>query len=165
MKNFEFLNWIYDRMVNIHKENPNYDYMLKFKKLLEDMADLESPNPKNLKEKYWKTGNMVVYRKYLPTIDSDGKEIMNNDRMFMIIGNDSISLKGGSIGSRHLDDNLCDNSSFSNHCWDVMEIWEPQYQENCGFYSFAGLMNTAKLVWSREEAKKQHRERFVLIRI
>lgn len=27
----ELLEWIYDRMVNVHDENPNCDYMLKFK--------------------------------------------------------------------------------------------------------------------------------------
>ncbi len=31
MKDKEFLQWIYDRMVNVHNENPNTDYMIKFR--------------------------------------------------------------------------------------------------------------------------------------
>lgn len=31
-----FLRWIWQRMVNIHKENPNYDYMRKFKAIILD---------------------------------------------------------------------------------------------------------------------------------
>ena len=34
MKNKDFLKWIYDRMVNIHNENPNLDYMHKFKYII-----------------------------------------------------------------------------------------------------------------------------------
>ena len=29
------LQWIYDRLYLIHNENPNYDYMTKFKKIIE----------------------------------------------------------------------------------------------------------------------------------
>lgn len=29
------LEWIYNRMVEVHKENPNYDYMLRFKKIVD----------------------------------------------------------------------------------------------------------------------------------
>lgn len=31
-----FLRWIWQRMVNIHEENPNYDYMRKFKAIILD---------------------------------------------------------------------------------------------------------------------------------
>ena len=31
------LQWIYDRMVEIHKENPNYDYMLRFRDILKSL--------------------------------------------------------------------------------------------------------------------------------
>ncbi len=37
MKNKEFLQWIYNRMVNVHKENPNVDYMWKFKEIIDKM--------------------------------------------------------------------------------------------------------------------------------
>ena len=33
-KNKQHLQFIYDRMIEIHKENPNYDYMLKFKEII-----------------------------------------------------------------------------------------------------------------------------------
>lgn len=35
--NKEFFQWIYDRLVNIHKENPNVDYMISFKKRIEEL--------------------------------------------------------------------------------------------------------------------------------
>lgn len=33
---FDFLNWIYDRLVNVHGENKSYDYMHRLKKVIED---------------------------------------------------------------------------------------------------------------------------------
>ncbi len=43
----EHLQWIFDRLVNVHKENPNYDYMNRLKKIIEttrpvnvDLADV-----------------------------------------------------------------------------------------------------------------------------
>lgn len=32
--NQEFLHWIYDRLVNVHGESPNFDYMQKFLSLI-----------------------------------------------------------------------------------------------------------------------------------
>jgi len=34
-KDKEHLQWLYNRLVNIHGENPNYDYMLKFKEIID----------------------------------------------------------------------------------------------------------------------------------
>jgi len=34
-KDIKHLQWIYDRMVNVHGENENYDYMIKFKEIIE----------------------------------------------------------------------------------------------------------------------------------
>jgi hypothetical protein len=34
-EDLKHLEWIYDRIVNVHNENPNYDYMLKFKSIIE----------------------------------------------------------------------------------------------------------------------------------
>lgn len=31
----KFLMWIYERLINVHGENPNMDYMLKLKELIE----------------------------------------------------------------------------------------------------------------------------------
>ena len=36
--NKEFFKWIYDRLVNIYKENPNVDYMISFKKRIEELS-------------------------------------------------------------------------------------------------------------------------------
>lgn len=32
-----FLGWIYDRMINHHKEKSGVDYMRRFKKLIDDL--------------------------------------------------------------------------------------------------------------------------------
>ena len=34
-KDIRILNFIYNRMVNVHKENKNYDYMLNFKAIVD----------------------------------------------------------------------------------------------------------------------------------
>jgi hypothetical protein len=31
------LEWIYNRMVNVHNENPNYDYMIRFEEIIEEL--------------------------------------------------------------------------------------------------------------------------------
>ena len=36
-KDITHLQWIYDRMSNVHGENENYDYMLKFKEIIEQL--------------------------------------------------------------------------------------------------------------------------------
>lgn len=36
-KDTSHLQWMYDRMSNIHGENENYDYMLKFKEIIEQL--------------------------------------------------------------------------------------------------------------------------------
>ena len=36
-KDTSHLQWIYDRMSNIHGENENYDYMIKFKEIIEQL--------------------------------------------------------------------------------------------------------------------------------
>jgi hypothetical protein len=33
-ENISHLKWIYNRMINIHNEDKNYDYMIKFQKIL-----------------------------------------------------------------------------------------------------------------------------------
>ena len=34
-KDVKHLQWLYDRMVNVHGENKDYDYMIKFKEIME----------------------------------------------------------------------------------------------------------------------------------
>ena len=41
-KDLVHLRWIYDRLKNVHKENEQYDYMIKFKGILEKY-DLKKP--------------------------------------------------------------------------------------------------------------------------
>jgi hypothetical protein len=36
--NKEFFQWIYDRLVNVHNEDPNVDYMISFKKRIEELS-------------------------------------------------------------------------------------------------------------------------------
>lgn len=36
-KAIEHLIWIYQRMVKVHGENPNYDYMLRLKEIIESI--------------------------------------------------------------------------------------------------------------------------------
>jgi hypothetical protein len=36
-EDIKHLQWIYDRMVNVHGENENYDYMIKFKEIIEQL--------------------------------------------------------------------------------------------------------------------------------
>lgn len=39
MKDFEHLEWIFSRMVEVHNENPNYDYMNRFKKIIQKIKE------------------------------------------------------------------------------------------------------------------------------
>ena len=54
--NSEFFQWIYDRLVYVHNENPNVDYMLSLKERIEDMQ-----NPTDKIEPKFKVGDWVVY--------------------------------------------------------------------------------------------------------
>ena len=45
--NGEFFNWIYDRLVNVHGENPNVDYMLSFKERIKKLFLLEKEETDN----------------------------------------------------------------------------------------------------------------------
>jgi hypothetical protein len=39
-ENKQHLEWIYNRLIEIHNENPNYDYMLKFKEIIENYGNI-----------------------------------------------------------------------------------------------------------------------------
>jgi len=45
MKDKEFLQWIHDRLVHIHEENMNYDFMYKLRAIIETIPD-EQETPK-----------------------------------------------------------------------------------------------------------------------
>lgn len=36
-KQKQHLEWIYKRLLNVYEENPNYDYMLKFKEIIDNL--------------------------------------------------------------------------------------------------------------------------------
>ena len=36
MKDKEFLQWVHDRLVTVHNESPNIDYMLRFREIIKD---------------------------------------------------------------------------------------------------------------------------------
>lgn len=38
MNDKEFLQWIYNRMVNVHKEDVFFDYMQRFKKIIDNIS-------------------------------------------------------------------------------------------------------------------------------
>jgi hypothetical protein len=42
MTNSEHLNWLFDRLVEVHNENPNYDYMIRFRKIIDDVEKKET---------------------------------------------------------------------------------------------------------------------------
>ena len=43
--NKEFFQWIYNRLVYVHKENPNVDYMISFKERIEELFGKPSWKP------------------------------------------------------------------------------------------------------------------------
>ena len=53
--NPEFFQWIYDRLVHVHNENPNVDYMLSLKERIEDMQKSKD----NVKPKF-KVGDWIT---------------------------------------------------------------------------------------------------------
>ena len=40
MKDSEHLQWIHDRLVNLYDENPNYDYMVRFREIIKQNRKL-----------------------------------------------------------------------------------------------------------------------------
>ena len=64
--NPEFFQWIYNRLVYQHHENPNMDYMLSLKERIKDMQEIVNT----------KTGNVLVKQK--PTEQSEEDEKIFN---------------------------------------------------------------------------------------
>jgi hypothetical protein len=38
-KDIDYLEWLYDRMIFVHKENKNHDYMRKFIEIIEKLKN------------------------------------------------------------------------------------------------------------------------------
>lgn len=49
----QHLEWIYQRLIHVHKENENYDYMIKFRSILG--PDPSSPTPSFEYEMFFKS--------------------------------------------------------------------------------------------------------------
>ena len=62
MQNQNFLQWIYDRLVVMHKENPHYDYMIKLKEIVDRDNEIKSLQ------------NQIKNRKYCIVIDEPRRE-------------------------------------------------------------------------------------------
>ena len=41
MKDFEHLEWVFERLVEVHNEHPSYDYMIRFKKIVQKIKEQE----------------------------------------------------------------------------------------------------------------------------
>lgn len=39
--NHDHLTWIYNRLINVHGENANYDYMLRLKEIIDNARDTQ----------------------------------------------------------------------------------------------------------------------------
>jgi hypothetical protein len=51
MTNSEHLNWLFDRLVEVHNENPNYDYMVRFRKIIDEVENEEIKDSLTREEK------------------------------------------------------------------------------------------------------------------
>lgn len=54
-----FLTWIMERLIHVHGENPNYDYMHRLNGIINSMIDAEQPKPKHTKEEYVKVTESI----------------------------------------------------------------------------------------------------------
>jgi hypothetical protein len=51
MTNSQHLNWVFDRLVEVHNENPNYDYMIRFRKIIDESENGETKDLLTRQEK------------------------------------------------------------------------------------------------------------------
>jgi hypothetical protein len=77
--NKEFFQWIYNRLVNVHKENSNVDYMISFKKRIEELS-FDKP--------HWKPSEEQMMDEWLKDRDvcfwdgvEEGKKAMEKQMM------------------------------------------------------------------------------------
>ena len=75
--NGEFFNWIYDRLVNVHGENPNVDYMLSFKERIKKLFLLEKEETDNTskptEEKQFTIGDFKPFDRVLVKYQTGSK--------------------------------------------------------------------------------------------
>tara|TARA_B110000211_G_C13839996_1_gene447446 strand:+ start:356 stop:649 length:294 start_codon:yes stop_codon:yes gene_type:complete len=53
------INWMYNRLTSVHKENPNLDYMIKFKEIIDQQLILSGVS-KSLNATYKKGDNVIL---------------------------------------------------------------------------------------------------------
>ena len=75
--NKKFFQWIYDRLINVHNENPNVDYMISFKRRIEELS-FDKPSWKPSKEQMIAL-NKVVNGEVLLTTQHKSLESLYND--------------------------------------------------------------------------------------
>lgn len=105
MTNKEFLQWIHDRMINVHNENENCDYMHKLRKLIDDCSVPDVPelvrynmmtNIHGWDHEESVDGDYVLYSQTAEIIAAKDKEIKSlKQREIMIV---SHATMGGTDG-------------------------------------------------------------------
>ena len=88
--NPEFFQWIYDRLVHVHNENPNVDFMLSLKERIEDMQ-----KPSDKSEPKFKVGDWVVHDM------SDGRKVI---RQIVNMTNKSYILEGEGLNASYFNE-------------------------------------------------------------
>jgi len=84
LSDVEHLQWIFTRLVVKHGENPNYDYMLRFKKVIDGLV--ANPVIKlGVKIKLISNGNLIDTI-YSATIPNEGLFIYHNEKIYFIEG-------------------------------------------------------------------------------
>lgn len=74
MNSIKHLEWIYDRLVEAHGENPNYDYMHKFKSIIEE---------NNLREAYLLDAVHELAELKVKPLTDNLKTILENNREYL----------------------------------------------------------------------------------
>ena len=67
------LQWIYDRLYLIHNENPDYDYMTKFKKIIERTGCIQS-EPKLLGVEYTLKDGSTEFVSFQKTLEETARK-------------------------------------------------------------------------------------------
>jgi len=86
-------NWIYERMIFKHKENKYYDYMLNFKKLIDETLS-ELQQYEKLKPKF----RLKTWPELLETPEIKSISFVENDRIHIVSKNGIIIINKEQLG-------------------------------------------------------------------
>ena len=71
MNDKEFLTWIYERMKNVHQEDEDVDYMIRFKNIIDSMKTDVQPEHSCIesvyqcgKKPHWNVGDTLAYYEF-----------------------------------------------------------------------------------------------------